>query len=215
MSVNRCSNPSCEYFNRVLPSNAKACPMCGTSLGNALAQSIAPVTPIAAIPATPAPPKFTPAPLVSPSAPDPAAGLDREARHQGDRTQYQPRVPAAASPNLPPDPKVPLLKLIHSSGREFPLLGEAGYVGRRSPTKLVPPEIDLTGIPGEDIISRNHARVAWDWSHNAYTIVDMSTNGIYLNGSLLTAGVPYRLINGDSLQLGQDSLVSFRVAIID
>ena len=207
MSVNRCSNPSCEYFNRVLPSNAKACPMCGTTLGNALAQSIAPVTPIAAIPATPAPPKFNPAPPVSPSAPDPAAGLDR--------TQYQPRVPAVTRPNLPPDPKVPLLKLVHSGGREFPLLGEAGYIGRRSPTKLVPPEIDLTGIPGEDIISRNHARVTWDWSHNAYTIVDMSTNGIYLNGSLLTAGVPYRLINGDSLQLGQDSLVSFRVAIID
>lgn len=207
MSVNRCSNPSCEYFNRVLPSNAKACPMCGTSLGNALAQSIAPVTPIAAIPATPAPPKPNLAPPVSSSAPAPAAGLDR--------TQYQSRVPAVTPASLPPDPKVPLLKLIHSSGQEFPLFGEAGYIGRRSPTKPVPPELDLTGIPGEDIISRNHARVTWDWSHNAYTIVDMSTNGIYLNGSLLTAGVPYRLINGDSLQLGQESLVSFRVAIAD
>jgi FHA domain len=205
MSVNRCSNPSCEYFNRVLPSNAKACPMCGTSLGNALSQSIAPVAPIAAIPATPAPPKPHPAPPVTPSFPTPAAGLDR--------TQYQSRVPAVTPPNLPPDPQVPLLKLIHSSGQEFPLFGEAGYVGRRSPTKLVPPEIDLTGIPGEDIISRNHARVTWDWSHNAYTIVDMSTNGIYLNGSLLTAGVPYRLINGDSLQLGQESLVSFTVSV--
>ena len=205
MSVNRCSNPSCEYFNRVLPSNAKACPMCGTSLGNALAQSVAPAAPLAAIPATPAPPKFTPAPPVTPSAPPAAAGLDR--------TQYQSRVPAAAPPNLPPDPKVPLLKLIHSSGQEFPLLGEAGYIGRRSPTKPVPPEIDLAGIPGEDVISRNHARVTWDWSHNAYTIVDMSTNGIYLNSSLLTAGVPYRLIDGDSLQLGQDSLVSFTVSV--
>lgn len=205
MSVNRCSNPSCEYFNRVLPSNAKACPMCGTSLGNALAQSVAPAAPIAAIPPTPAPPKFTPAPPVTASVPPAAAGLDR--------TSYQSRVPAVTPPTLPPDPQVPLLKLIHSSGQEFPLLGEAGYIGRRSPTKLVSPEIDLTGIPGEDIISRNHARVTWDWSHNAYTIVDMSTNGIYLNGSLLTAGVPYRLIDGDSLQLGQDSLVSFTVSV--
>jgi FHA domain len=189
--------------------------MCGTSLGNALAQSITPVTPIAAIPATPAPPKPNSAPPVSPSAPAPAAGLDREARHQGGRTQYQSRVPAVTPASLPLDPKVPLLKLIHSSGQEFPLFGEAGYIGRRSPTKPVPPELDLTGIPGEDIISRNHARVAWDWSHNVYMIVDMSTNGIYLNGSLLTAGVAYRLINGDSLQLGQESLVSFKVAIAD
>jgi hypothetical protein len=205
MSVNRCSNPSCEYFNRVLPSNAKACPMCGTSLGNALAQPLSSkITPIAAIPAPPIP---NPVNLGEPPAPTPVVGLDR--------TQYQSRVPAVTPVSLPPDPKVPLLKLIHSSGREFPLFGEAGYIGRRSPTKLVPPEIDLTGIPGEDIISRNHARVTWDWSHNAYTIVDMSTNGIYLNGSLLTAGVPYRLINGDSLQLGQESLVSFRVALGD
>lgn len=210
MSVNRCSNPSCEYFNRVLPSNAKACPMCGTALGNALAQSIAPVTSIAA---TPTPPKPTLAPPVTPSVPTPVTGLDRKASQQDERTQYQSRVPAVTPPTLPPDPQVPLLKIIHTSGREFPLLGEAGYIGRRSPTKLVPPEIDLTGIPGEDIISRNHARVTWDWSHNAYTIVDMSTNGIYLNGSLLTAGVPYRLINGDSLQLGQESLVSFTVSV--
>jgi hypothetical protein len=151
MSVNRCSNPSCEYFNRVLPSNAKACPMCGTSLGNALAQSVTPVTPIAAILPTPALPKPTPAPPASPSVPPAAAGLDR--------TQYQSRVPAVTPLALPPDPQVPLLKLIHSSGREFPLLGESGYIGRRSPTKLVPPEIDLTGISGEDIISRNHALV--------------------------------------------------------
>jgi FHA domain len=179
--------------------------MCGTALGNALSQSVAPVTPIAAIPAPPAPPQYTPVPPVTPSVPPAAAGLDR--------TSYQSRVPAVTPPTLQPDPQVPLLKFVHSSGQEFPLLGEAGYIGRRSPTKPVPPEIDLTGIPGEDIISRNHARVTWDWSHNAYTIVDMSTNGIYLNGSLLTAGVPYRLINGDSLQLGQDSLVSFTVSV--
>ena len=198
MSVNRCPNPSCEYFNRVLPSNAKACPMCGTSLGNA-------ISPIAPTPTAPAPPLPTPPQIVEPPPPSYSPGIDR--------TQYQSRVPAVTPTPLPPAPKVPLLSLIHSSGQEFRLFGEAGYIGRRSPSKLVSPEIDLTGIPGEDIISRNHARVTWDWSHNAYTIVDMSTNGIYLNGNLLTAGVPYRLINGDSLQLGQENLVTFKVAV--
>lgn len=197
MSVNRCPNPSCEYFNRVLPTNANVCPMCGTGLGNAIASASAPPTPS---PDPAAAPQFIPSsPQYSPVP---------------DRTQYQSRVPSVPPPPTPPpSPQVPLLKLIHSSGREFNLLGEAGYVGRHSPSKLVVPEIDLTGIPGEDIISRHHARVAWDWSHNAYMLVDMSTNGIYLNGNLLTSGVPYRLMNGDSLQLGQENLVSFKVAV--
>lgn len=195
MSVNRCSNPSCEYFNRVLPSNAKVCPMCGTSLGNA-------ILPIATTPAalSPTPPKIVePPPSYSPET---------------DRTQYQSRVPTVMPAAPTPSPHVPLLKLIHSSGQEFHLLGEAGYIGRRSPSKLVAPEIDLTGIPGEDIISRNHARVAWDSSCNSYMIVDMSTNGIYLNGNILTPGVQYRLINNDSLQLGQESLVTFKVILL-
>ncbi len=197
MSVNRCPNPSCEYFNRVLPTNANVCPMCGTGLGNAIASASAPPTtspdPAAAPQFIPSSPQYSPVP---------------------DRTQYQSRVPSVPPPPTPPpSPQVPLLKLIHSSGREFHLLGEAGYVGRHSPSKLAVPEIDLTGIPGEDIISRHHARVAWDWSHNAYMLVDMSTNGIYLNGNLLTSGVPYRLMNGDSLQLGQENLVNFKVAV--
>jgi pSer/pThr/pTyr-binding forkhead associated (FHA) protein len=76
-----------------------------------------------------------------------------------------------------------------------------------------PPEIDLTGIPEEGIISRRHARIFWDWSQNAYMIVDTSTNGVYLNGNLLNSGVSYRILNGDSLQLGQDGLVTFTIAV--
>lgn len=30
--TNRCPEPSCSFFNQVLPHNAKICPMCGTSL---------------------------------------------------------------------------------------------------------------------------------------------------------------------------------------
>jgi pSer/pThr/pTyr-binding forkhead associated (FHA) protein len=200
MPVNRCSNPSCEYFNRVLPSNAKICPMCGTTLGNVLsAVSPPPTSP------SPLPPPPTPRPIVEAQKYSPIP----------DTTEYQSRVPAIplAVPISAPTPKVPLLKLIHSSRREFNLLGESGYIGRRSASKPVPPEIDLTGIPHEGVISRQHARVAWDWTQNAYTLVDMSTNGIYLNGNLITPGVSYRLIHGDSLQMGQENLVNFQVSI--
>ena len=87
-------------------------------------------------------------------------------------------------------------------------------IGRRTQSMPNPPEIDLTGIPQEGIVSRRHARVFWDWSQNNYMIIDTSTNGIYLNGNLLNSGVSYRLISGDTLQLGQNSLVFFTVAVM-
>jgi FHA domain len=199
MSVNRCPNPSCEYFNRVLPSNAKVCPMCGTALGNAIA-SVSPPPLMAGAILPPPPPPVVETPASTPSL---------------DRTQYQPRASSVPSTPIPPAAdRIPLLKLVHSSGHEYNLFGEAGFIGRRSPSKQVPPEIDLSGIPGEDIISRHHARVAWDAAQTAYTIVDLSTNGIYLNGTLLTAGVQYRLVNGDTLQLGQENLVNFQVVVL-
>lgn len=34
--VHRCPEPSCSFFNQVLPHNAKICPMCGTSLAQAI-----------------------------------------------------------------------------------------------------------------------------------------------------------------------------------
>lgn len=36
MPINPCRNSKCEYFNRALPINAKHCPGCGQSLGNAI-----------------------------------------------------------------------------------------------------------------------------------------------------------------------------------
>lgn len=36
MPINPCRNPKCEYFNRTLPINARHCPGCGQSLGNAI-----------------------------------------------------------------------------------------------------------------------------------------------------------------------------------
>ncbi len=36
MGNHRCPEPSCSFFNQVLPHNAKVCPMCGTPLGQAV-----------------------------------------------------------------------------------------------------------------------------------------------------------------------------------
>lgn len=196
MAANRCPNPTCEYFNRTLPNNAKVCPWCSTPLGNI-------------IPSTPNNP---------PTGQFPQQPLGQQPKNQPTSdysTQYQQRAYVPPIPQAPTQsPKLPVLKLIHSTGREFSLLGEGGSIGRRTQSMPNPPEIDLTGIPQEGIVSRRHARVFWDRAQNTYVIVDTSINGIYLNGNPLSSGVSYRLLNGDVLQLGQDNLVVFTVAII-
>ena len=203
MSANRCPNQKCEYFHRVLPDNAKVCPLCGTSLGNI-------------VPSVPNNPP-TPQPLPSSqllSQPPPEQPRNQPIPDYYS-TQYQQRYYTPPLPQTEPRaPRLPVLKLIHSTGREFSLCGESGSIGRRTQSMPHPPEIDLTGIPQEGIVSRRHARVFWDWSQNTYMIVDTSKNGIYLNGNPLNSGVSYRLLNSDVLQLGQDNLVVFTVNIM-
>lgn len=124
--------------------------------------------------------------------------------------------PAPAPNKQEPPPRLarPAIKLIHSSGREFSLTREEGFIGRRGQTSGTVPEIDLVGIPNEGVVSRTHARIYWDWSQNTYMLVDNnSRNGTYLNGNPLSPKVQYRLNHGDSLQLGQNNLVSFTVSL--
>ncbi|MEJ1935511.1 FHA domain-containing protein [Nostoc sp. NIES-2111] len=211
MPANRCPNPSCEYFNRALPNSAKVCPWCSTPLGNVVAPTPTPSRPNSP---QPIPQQVTPQQPVHPSPP-----VTPQPTYQPpveDRTNYQQRPPVQPiQPTYNPQPpRLPLLKFIHSSGLEFQWSGEAGFIGRRSKTVTIPPEIDLTGIPNEGIVSRRHARVSWDWSQSSYMIVDMSTNGIYLNGTALSPGVQYRLMNGDLLQFGQENLVRFSVYVM-
>ncbi|WP_373527539.1 FHA domain-containing protein [Nostoc sp.] len=214
MPANRCPNPSCEYFNRALPNNAKVCPWCSTPVGNV-------VSPTPQPPSQPPPSQQPPIQYQPPATDQP--NYQTQPNYQAPQapvdysTQYQPRVSHPPTPPVytSPPQRAPVLKLVHTTGREFNLVGEGGYIGRRSQSSgIAPPEIDLTGIPSEGIVSRRHARVDWDWSQNAYMIVDMSTNGIYLNNNPLTPGMQYRLLNGDVLRFGQDNLVNFTVYIM-
>ncbi|MFN6482882.1 MULTISPECIES: FHA domain-containing protein [unclassified Nostoc] len=213
MPANRCPNPSCEYFNRALPNNAKVCPWCSTPVGNVVSST---PQPSSQPPPNQQPSQQPPVQYQRPATEQPNYQVPQQAPIDYS-TVYQPRVSYPPTPPVytPPPQRAPVLKLVHSTGREFNLIGEGGYIGRRSQSPgIAPPEIDLTGIPSEGIVSRRHARVDWDWSQNAYMIVDMSTNGIYLNNNPLTPGMQYRLLNGDSVKFGQDNLVNFTVYIV-
>jgi pSer/pThr/pTyr-binding forkhead associated (FHA) protein len=147
---------------------------------------------------------------------DSTPASDKQATPIVERSTTTPPISYAPPTSTPvQSPARPILILTHTNGREFRLLGEEGNIGRRTQTYKTLPEIDLTGIPNEGIVSRTHARIYWHKSQNVYLLVDNnSRNGTYLNGNLLTAGVPYKLNHNDSLQLGQDQLVCFTVSLI-
>lgn len=184
MPFNPCRNPKCDYFNKSLPGNAKVCPMCGEPLGNVFPQSDHPPVPSP-------PPAPTPAPQ-SYGVPQPQ--------------------PIPAWETTPP--VRPTLRLVHATGREFQWSGESGYIGRTTPSNPKTPEIDLAGIPDEGVVSRTHARIYWDVAQSAYMIMDnRSRNGTFLNNAILRPEVPYRLTQGMTLQLGQEGLVRFTIAL--
>ncbi|MDY6898137.1 MAG: FHA domain-containing protein [Cyanobacteriota bacterium] len=234
-----CPNSKCEYFNRRLPDNVKYCPLCSTPLGNVVPPK--PSAPSSSNP-KPNPPKPVQAPqnyqppqnyqqaqqyqpqqnyqppqnYQQAQQYQQAKSVEKQQNYQtpSSSTQYQPRPPAVPQYNQPTQ-NIPTLKLIHTSGKEFHFCGEEGFIGRRSANEPnFVPEVDLSVIPHQGVISRRHARVYWDWSQNSYMIVDMSTNGIYLSNNILNPGIPYRLVSGIPMQLGQDALVNFTVIYV-
>lgn len=172
--IHRCPEPSCSFFNQVLPHNAKVCPMCGTMLEQAV-QAPAMVGAVA----------------------------------QGSQSFALPsNTPSERNGQLRPH-----LKLLHSSGQSFLLMRDSGVIGRQTQSNGMRPDIDLTGLPHADVVSRAHAHLYWDSTQQTYVIIDDSRNGSYLNGKLLARGAPHPLQKGDELQLGQDRLICLQVEL--
>jgi hypothetical protein len=80
------------------------------------------------------------------------------------------------------------------------------HIGK--PNDQIPPDIDVSGYPNSEIVSRIHAdlRVEGD----AYYIEDVgSSNGTYINNVPLPMGNRHRLRSGDRISLGKGDKVTF------
>jgi hypothetical protein len=76
------------------------------------------------------------------------------------------------------------------------------------PNDRIPPDIDLSGYPNSEIVSRIHADIRVEG--DAYFIEDVgSSNGTYVNNSPLPVGSRHRLRPGDRIALGKGDKVSF------
>ena len=88
--------------------------------------------------------------------------------------------------------------------RHFPLHGQQVSIGRRSVTRGILPDIDLTGPPEDPGVSRLHALLVSD-ADAGWAVVDMnSANGTFLNyrKDNLRPNAPRPLANGDRIHLG-------------
>jgi pSer/pThr/pTyr-binding forkhead associated (FHA) protein len=86
--------------------------------------------------------------------------------------------------------------------RRFPLSGKEVRVGRRSVSRGLEPEIDLTGPPADPGISHLHA-VLISKPDGGWSVLDPgSSNGTQVNGMDIGTGVAVPLQPGDQICIG-------------
>ncbi|MDJ1182651.1 FHA domain-containing protein [Roseofilum casamattae] len=80
------------------------------------------------------------------------------------------------------------------------------YIGK--PNTQIPPDIDVSGFPHADVVSRIHAVLRIEGE--TYYIEDLgSSNGTYINHLPLPKGNRQLLKGGDRVTLGKNDLVTF------
>lgn len=85
--------------------------------------------------------------------------------------------------------------------RRFVLTGTEMRIGRRSPSRGLDPEIDLTGPPTDPGISRLHAVLIA--TPDGWAVLDPgSANGTQVNGTDIPTGQQVPLHDGDRISLG-------------
>ena len=150
-----------------------------------------------AAPATPAP--ATPAPA-RPATPD--ASVTWTAVVTADRAYYESVYPVD-------DKDAPsIIFPVHVPERRFPLSGTEVRIGRRSVSRGINPEIDLTGPPTDTGVSRLHAMLLAA-PDRSWSVVDLgSPNGIQVNGRDVLPGEAVPLGDGARIHLGAWTMIT-------
>jgi len=92
--------------------------------------------------------------------------------------------------------------------RRFQLAGAEVRIGRRSVSRHIEPEIDLTGPPADTGVSRLHA-VLIAGPDQSWSVVDAdSGNGIVVNGKDVPPGQAVPLRHGDRIHLGAWTVIT-------
>lgn len=168
--------------------SSRPCPSCGAQLDgrfceNCGADSLAAPVPVAA-------------PVSAPAEPVPGVGTWSVVVSADER--YFRAVKSEGGPDADPIEFPPFCP-----ERRFELAGEQVTIGRRSNSRGILPDIDLTGPPEDVGVSRLHALLVP--ADDGWSVVDMnSANGTYLNYSrdALKPNTPRPLAEGDRIHVG-------------
>jgi hypothetical protein len=196
------------------------CEACGYSLASGPPER--PLTPSATFAPAPAAPATQPAAApgrvstapsyvatvpshVTPGTGDGAAAAEWTAVATADRAYFD-SVVATAGPDAPavqfPD---------YCPERRFRLFGPEMRIGRRSPSRGLEPEIDLTGPPADPGVSHLHAVLIADEDGGWIVLDPGSANGTLVNGTEMAPGSRVRLHDGDRISLGAWTVLTIRV----
>ncbi|MEL6814054.1 MAG: FHA domain-containing protein [Cyanobacteria bacterium J06598_3] len=122
--------------------------------------------------------------------------------------------PPAPVPSAPPRPNATQLQVVTARLRhvqtdtliEIPTQLSVVRIGK--PNDQTPPDIDVSGFPDSEVVSRVHGNLRVEG--DVYYLEDVgSSNGTYINGLPLPAGNRHRLRPGDRIALGKGDKVSF------
>jgi len=120
-----------------------------------------------------------------------------------------PSPPPASSTVAKTQLQVPSAQFLHlqtNTVMELPSNLSVIHVGK--PNDQIPPDLDVSGFPNSDIVSRIHADIRVEG--DAYYIEDVgSSNGTYVNHTPLSRGNRHRLRAGDRISLGKGDQVTF------
>lgn len=128
---------------------------------------------------------------------------------------------SAKTPSSPPPPPVSTpsaartqlqiqsANLLHvQTNVKFELPPNLSVVHVGKPNDQIPPDIDVSGLPNSEIVSRIHADIRVEG--DIYYIEDVgSSNGTYINHTPLPPGNRHRLRSGDRISLGKGDQVTF------
>ncbi|BAZ27093.1 FHA domain-containing protein [Kalymmatonema gypsitolerans NIES-4073] len=158
-----------------------------------------------------APPTPPPAPdLSAPPTPPPAPDFSAPPPPPPTQTPPPTVVPSASRTQL----QQVTARLLHiQTDREIELPQNLSVIHVGKPNDRIPPDVDVSGFPNSEIVSRIHADIRVEG--DAHYIEDVgSANGTYINNLPLLPGNRHRLRPGDRISLGKGDMVTFLFQLV-
>lgn len=210
---------NCPNCGVSVQADASFCGQCGFNLQGAAVNAANPASSASAPEASfPDLPPLDPLPLEPLIEPEPLVASVAPPSVSPPAANPQPAPPV---PNAQPEVSPPhsslyrtqlqthVARLLHvQTNTTIELPDNLAVIHLGKPNDRVPPDIDVSGFPNSEIVSRIHADIRVEG--DLYYIEDVgSSNGTYINNAPLPTGNRHRLRAGDRIALGKGDKVTF------